>query len=99
MGKKLTSVLTDNMDTCYITGYRGAVERHHVFGGPYRKESEKYGFIVPLRPDLHPNGAMCTWSSEIRALDLELKRTCQRYFEEHLGTREDFREIFGRSYL
>lgn len=99
MAKKLKSVLTGDMDTCYITGYQGRVERHHVFGGPYKKASEKYGFIVPLRPDLHPNGANCTWSKEIRLLDLQLKKECQRYFEEHLGTREDFRSVFGKSYL
>ena len=28
-----------------------------IFGGnPNRKHSEEYGFVIPLRPDLHPNG-------------------------------------------
>ena len=52
--KILWSVFTDDMDHCYFTG-SAPVERHHIFGGnPNRKYSEKYGFVIPLRPDLHP---------------------------------------------
>ena len=53
--KKLTSVFTENMDCCIYTGSY-IVERHRIFGGSNRKKSEKYGFVVPLRPDFHPNG-------------------------------------------
>ena len=45
------------MDRCYITGRTDHIERHHVFGGAYRKKSEKYGFVVPLTAEVHPNGA------------------------------------------
>lgn len=34
-----------------------------------------------------------------RKTDLELKEEGQRRFEETYGTREDFRRIFGKSYL
>ena len=50
--KKLYSVLTDDMEHCIITGDCN-VERHHVFNGSNRALSERYGFIVPLRPDWH----------------------------------------------
>ena len=56
MDKRLWSVFTDDMDHCYFTGYPG-VERHHIFGSSRKEASEKRGFIIPLRPDLHPNGA------------------------------------------
>lgn len=94
--KKLLSVFTDDMDHCYFTGY-APVERHHIFGGCNRKNSEKYGFVIPLRPDLHPNGALAGKNSA--EIDLKLKQMAQRYFEEHYGTREDFRRIFGKSVL
>ena len=32
----------------------------------------------------------------IYGLDLELKQMAQRYFEEHIGSREEFREVFGK---
>ena len=48
--KKLFSVLTDDLDHCIITGDSNHAI-HHVFNGPNKKLSEKYGFLVPLRPD------------------------------------------------
>ena len=55
--KKLWSIFTDDMDHCMYTGQYG-VERHHVFShtSRERKLCEKYGFIAPLAPSLHPNG-------------------------------------------
>lgn len=73
------------------------VERHHVFGGSRKKACEKYGFIAPLRPDLHPNGANA--GKDAKTIDTILKQRCQRYYEEHYGTREQFRKEFGKSYL
>lgn len=94
--KKLWSVFTDDMDHCYFTG-TAPVERHHIFGGIRKKSSEKYGFVVPLRPDLHPNGAQA--GSNRNEIDTKLKQMAQEYFEANYGTRDDFRRIFGKSYL
>ena len=96
MSKNLTSVFTDNMDECIFT-HTSPVEGHHIFGGPNRKKSEKYGFVVPLRPDLHPNGAHAGQSAAV--IDIRLKRMAQEYYEKHYGTREYFIMEFGRSYL
>ncbi len=98
MGKRLTSVFTDDLDHCYYTG-SPIVERHHIFEGRQgnKPKSEKYGFIIPLRPDLHPNGAYA--SQQGRDLDRPLKQMAQRYYEAHYGTREQFIEEFGKSYL
>ena len=94
--KRLWSVFTDDMDHCYFTG-AVPVERHHIFGGSRKKASEKYGFVIPLRPDLHPNGAQA--GSNSKKIDMKLKQMAQEYFEANCGTREDFRRIFGKSYL
>lgn len=96
MSKRLWSVFTDDMDHCYFTG-TAPVERHHIFGGVNRKNSEKYGFVVPLRPNLHPNGVYAGQSAKL--IDLKLKTMAQEYFEREYGTRDDFRRIFGKSYL
>ena len=94
--KRLWSVFTDDMDHCYFTG-TSPVERHHIFGGSRKKPSEKYGFVVPLRPDLHPNGVFA--GSNSKEIDIKLKHMAQEYFEANYGTRDDFRRIFGKSYL
>lgn len=96
MSKKLWSVFTDDMDHCYFTGH-APVERHHIFGGANRKNSEKYGFVIPLRSDLHPNGVSA--GRKAKEIDTKLKQMAQKYFEEHYGTRDDFRGVFGKSYL
>lgn len=96
--KKCWSVLTDDMGRCYITGLN-VVAIHHVFGGSRKAASEKYGFLVPLHPTLHTYSPDSVHMAPNRGLDLRLKQECQRYFEEHYGSREEFIEIFGRSYL
>lgn len=94
--KKLFSVFTDDMEHCMFTG-SAPVERHHIFGASNRKNSEKYGFVVPLRPDLHPNGVFA--GKDAKSIDTKLKTMAQEYFEKHHGTREEFLRIFGRNYL
>lgn len=96
MSKILKSVFTDDMDSCIFTGYTH-VERHHIFGGNNRERSEKYGFVVPLRPDLHPNGVHA--GREAKRIDMYLKMMAQTYYECNYGTREQFIQEFGKSYL
>ncbi len=93
------SALTDDLGHCYITGSsRAAV--HHVFPGTGRRKlCEKYGFIVPLEPELHNMSAGSVHSNPNRGLDLQLKQECQRYFEANYGSRNEFISVFGRSYL
>ncbi len=96
MAKKLWSVFTDDMDHCIFTD-NAPVERHHIFGGANRKRSEKYGFVVPLRPDLHPNGVQAC--KDAKMIDDKLKKMAQTYYEEHHGSREEFIKEFGKNYL
>lgn len=54
--------------------------------------------MVPLRYDLHPNGARAD-ARFAKDIDEQLKRKAQKYYEEHIGTRDDFIREFGKSYL
>lgn len=94
--KRLNSVFTDDMDHCFFTGGI-PVERHHIFGGSNRKFSEQYGYVVPLKPELHPNGAHAGPNSKL--IDIRLKQMAQEHFEANIGSRDEFRRIFGKSYL
>lgn len=73
------------------------VEDHHVFfGTANRKLSEKYGLKLWLCPKHHRTGPEAVHLN--RAVDLEYKAMAQLAFEE-THTREEFRQIFGKSYL
>lgn len=97
--KKLNSIFTDDMDNCIFTG-SPYVERHHVFPGvANRKKCEKYGFVAPLRYDLHPNGTRFHPTPENKKIDGYLRRRCQEWYEANVGGREEFRREFGRSWL
>lgn len=85
-----------NGDTCLICG-SPYIQIHHVFEGTAnRKQSEKWGYVVPLCREHHTGSNGVHFN---KSLDLELKRAAQEDFEERHGTRKEFREIFGRSYL
>ena len=85
---------------CYLCGASGQTEEHHCFGGPNRKLSEKYGLKVYLCISCHRTGPNAVHDSmngnENRKV---LHEDAQRAFEAHWGTRDYFRQIFGRNYL
>ena len=97
MAKQLKSVFTEDMDHCIFTG-SPYVERHHIWGSYNRKNSEYYGFVVPLRYDLHPNGTRAN-RRYAKQIDDYLKKMGQEYFEKHYGTREEFIALIGKNYL
>lgn len=91
--KRLWSIFTTNMDRCIYTNEYG-VERHHIFSHTPRERilCEKYGFIAPLKPSLHPNGVHA--GKDAKYIDQDLKDRCKKYYLEHYGTEEEFREEF-----
>lgn len=97
--KKLYSVIQDSLETCFVTGSSN-VAVHHIFSGNgRRKRCEKYGFVVALEPRYHNMSNYSVHAVPNAGLDLHLKQTAQKYFEEHYGDRNRFIEVFGRSYL
>ncbi len=107
--KKLKSIFTDNMNQCIFT-MSYDIERHHIFSGTPNKHrlSEYYGFIAPLRKDLHPNGVFFQISREMEAIidsvdadsiDEFLKRECEKYYIANYGHYNQWMEEFGKNYL
>lgn len=87
----------DKEESCIMCGSVQRLHRHHIFhGSSNRKQSEKHGYVCWLC-FRHHNGEEGVHFN--RAADLELMRSAQAYFEEHEGTREEFRAIFGKSFL
>ena len=92
------SIITDDMEHCFICGASGPMHIHHVFyGTANRRNSDELGLVIPLCPRHH------NMSNEgihfDKELDDKVKRLAQTVYEETTGTREDFMRIFGRNYL
>lgn len=82
---------------CYATGATVGLDRHHVFRGSRRNHSEECGLWVWLRHDVHMK--LHDHCPPYETLENDLKREAQQAFEDNGGTREEFRAIFGASYL
>lgn len=90
------------MRECYLCGRNGCMDpldKHHVFGGSYRKKSEKYGAVVYLCHErCHERGKMAVHNN--RVIDIRLRQEFQvRLMEEQGWSEDDFRREFGKSYL
>ena len=47
MAKKFKSIITQDLEHCYLCG-APEPQIHHIFNGANKKKSEKYGLIIPL---------------------------------------------------
>lgn len=90
----MQSLIDDDVEgICYLCGRQSAHE-HHIFGGPCRKASDRHRLILHLCVDCHrrihdKGGPEMDFLHEIG----------QQAYEKNIGTREQFREEFIRSYL
>ena len=99
----MTSILQNDPARCWLCGRYGTsadpLDTHHVFFGPYRSKSERYGLTVKLhhfschiydRGAVHANRAVC------RELQAEAQKAAMN---EYGWTTEEFIRVFGRNYV
>lgn len=83
------SIMTDDLDTCYICG-RDRQQLHHVFGGSNRDHSTEDGLFIPVCAECH---------RKIHDSNpLALKREGQRRYEQ-THSREEFMKRYGKNYI
>lgn len=93
MAKKLKSIITNDLEHCYLCG-APYPQIHHIFNFPNKTKSEKYGLIMPLCMNHHTGDeGVHTIPGKMR----ETKEFGQRMFELYYPEL-DFREIFGKNY-
>jgi hypothetical protein len=80
---------------CAECGSCYCIEKHHVFPGPNRKISEKYGMVEDLCPTCHRGDNGIHFN---KAMMLRYKQKHQRAYEE-THSREDWIKLIGRNYL
>ena len=92
----------DELKECWLCGRNGStdpLERHHIFGGSNRKHSEKYGLVVYLcGNECHRNGKYAAHNNQY-IMELLHKYGQGKAMRENHWSIDDFRKIFGRSYL
>ncbi|MBR5094114.1 MAG: hypothetical protein IK095_03380 [Oscillospiraceae bacterium] len=87
---------------CWLCGRNGSadpLDRHHIFGGPYRKSSERYGLVVYLcHSSCHIFGPQAVHScpETMRSLRAWGQRKAMR---EQGWNLDQFIRIFGKNYL
>lgn len=98
----MDSILQPDRDRCYLCGRNGAadpLDEHHVFGGPNRKLSERYGLTVILcHHDCHIYGPCAAHNHA--GNDLAIKQHAQREAMTYYGwNTAQFVSVFGKNYL
>lgn len=86
------------MKKCFLCGRVGNTESHHIFGGPNRKHSTKYGLLVRLCPECHRYGKNSAHLNAYTAQELH-EYGQRKFMNEQNATIADFVKIFGRNYL
>lgn len=90
------------MKTCWLCGRNGAedpLDHHHIYGGAYRKKSEKYGLVVLLcHSECHIFGRYAAHNNA------ETMRALRRWGQEKAmrengWTVQDFVREFGKNYI
>lgn len=92
----MKSILQTNKE-CYVCDTPYYLHEHHIFYGPNRKHSEKYGLKVWLCAKHHNMSDEGVHFN--KALDTKLKQEAQQAFENKYGTRELFMGVFGKNYM
>lgn len=86
------------MKQCYLCGKYGATEKHHIFPGPFRQKSEKYGLVVDLCHWCHNEPPDGVHQNRERALILK-QRGQRKAMKENGWSVDDFIREFGKNYL
>lgn len=95
----MKSIIQDEK-RCYFTGYEGpGLHKHHcVHGTANRKLADEDGLWVWLRWDFHIADSPHRTPHNDAEIDLMLKRTAQKKYEE-THSHEEWMERYGRNYL
>lgn len=93
------SIVTDYDSICIVCGAPAECRHHLIFGNGLRETADKDGLTVPCCNRCHNMGAVPETIHGNPMAEKLSKRLGQAIWEMHYGSREEFRERYGRSYL
>lgn len=88
--KNRFSILTDDMEHCYICK-KPKEDINEIFMGRNRQNSMKYGLCIPMCRKCHNK------FHEVRAYQLHIMKEAQEVFEK-IYSHEEFMQIFRENY-
>lgn len=98
--KKLTkleknrySVFSNDIERCYLCGSIYKLTWHEIYVGKNRQNSMKYGLCLRLCLNCHSK------EQENSQFNDYWHKQGQLYWEENIGSREEFIKVFRRNYL
>lgn len=91
----MDSIITTDMEHCFICKTAPAEIHHIIFGTANRDLSDKFGLVVPLCAKHHRTGDNAVHRSE--AANLYFKKIAQERFEK-IWPEYNFREVFGKEW-
>lgn len=97
--KKIKSIVTEHDTICFFCGRPAECEHHLLFGNGSRELAEQDGLKVPSCSRCHNMGSG-TEAIHNNIMAERLSRMLgQAVYENKIGTREEFRARYGKSYL
>lgn len=91
--KNRYSVFSDDTEKCYLCDSTYKLTWHEIYAGRNRQNSMRYGLCLRLCLNCHSN------NQNNAVFNDYWHKQGQLYWEEFIGTREDFVEVFKRNYL
>ena len=93
----MSKSIISNEKECFICGAL-SIHKHHIFYGTANKSvSEREGCWVYLCPNHHNMSNVGVHFNV--PYDITLKKYCQYVWEQKKGTRDEFIQKFGKSFL
>ncbi len=92
------SIITDE-DRCFFCGGKRQCDHHLLFGMGNRELAEKDGLKVPSCNKCHNLGQIIERIHENPMAEKLSKMLGQAIYEAKIGTRDEFRRRYGKSYL
>ena len=95
----MKGIVTEYENICIIFGSAAEAEHNLIFLKAGRNLIEKYELKVPICNGCHTMNEKCRRVHDNPMAEKLSKMLGQAIFEAKVGSRDDFRKIFGRSYL
>lgn len=92
-------IVTDYDNICFFCGKPAECEHHLLFGKGIRDLAEEDGIKVPSCHKCHNIGSISERIHDNSMAEKLSKKLGQAIYEKEIGTREEFRRRYGKSYL
>lgn len=91
--KNRYSVFSNDTERCYLCGSTYKLTWHEIYSGKNRQNSMRYGLCLRLCLNCHSK------EQEDSQFNDYWHKQGQLYWEENIGSREEFIKVFKRNYL